>query len=130
MLTRKDQQFVWGGAQQKSFHILKDLLIRAETLAYFRNECRTQIVADAGPTGIGAVLTQLQDGMWRVVSYASRNLTDVERRYSQTEKEGLALVWACERFQLYVFGREFELETGHKPLQYIYNKSSKPSARM
>ena len=130
MLTRKDQQFVWGDAQQKSFQKLKDLLIRAETLAYFRNECRTRIVADAGPTGIGAVLTQLQDGMWRVVSYASRNLTDVERRYSQTEKEGLALVWACERFQLYVFGREFELETDHKPLQYIYNKSSKPSARM
>ena len=130
MLTRKDQQFVWGDVQQKSFQKLKDLLIRAETLAYFRNECRTRIVADAGPTGIGAVLTQLQDGMWRVVSYASRNLTDVERRYSQTEKEGLALVWACERFQLYVFGREFELETDHKPLQYIYNKSSKPSARM
>ena len=52
----------------------------------------TRIVADAGPTGIRAVLTQLQDGLWRVISYASRNLTDVERRYSQTEKEGLALV--------------------------------------
>ena len=67
-LTRKDQQFVWGDVQQKSFQKLKDLLIRTETLANFRNECRTQIVADAGPTSIGAVLTQLQDGMWRVVS--------------------------------------------------------------
>ena len=91
---------------------------------------RCTAVANAGPTGIGAVLPQLQDGMWRVVSYASRNLTDVERRYSQTEKERLALVWACERFQLYVFDREFELETDHKPLQHIYHKSSKPSARM
>ena len=130
MLTRKDQQFIWGDAQQRSFQKLKDLLTRAETLAYFKNECKTRIVADAGPTGIGAVLTQLQDGMWRVISYASRNLTDVERRYSQTEKEGLALIWACERFQLYVFGREFELETDHKPLQYIYNKTSRPSARI
>ena len=130
MLTRKDQKFVWGDAQQRSFQKLKDMLIRTETLAYFKNDCKTRIVADAGPTGIGAVLTQLQDGMWRVVSYASRSLTDVERRYSQTEKEGLALVWACERFNLYVFGREFELETDHKPLQYIYNKSSKPSARL
>ena len=121
---------MWEDAQQKSFQKLKDLLTRAETLAYFKNECRTRIVADAGPTGIGAVLTQLQGGLWRVISYASRNLTDVERRYSQTEKEGLALVWACTRFKLYVFGLEFELETDHKPLQYIYNKSSKPSVRI
>ena len=120
MLTRKDQQFMWEDAQQKSFQKLKHLLTRAETLAYFKNECRKGFVADAGGlTSIVAVLTQRQDGLWRVISYASRNLTDVERRYSQTEKEGLALVWAFERFKLYVFGREFELETDHKPLQCI-----------
>ena len=67
---------------------------------------------------------------WRAVSYASRNLTEVERRYAQTEKGALALVWACERFNLYVYGREFELETDHKPLQCIFGKSSKPSARI
>ena len=80
MLTRKDLQFMWEDAQQKSFQKLKDLLTRVETLTYFKNERRTRIVADAGPTGIGAVLTQLQDGLWRVISYASRNLTDVERQ--------------------------------------------------
>ena len=85
---------MWGDAQEKSFQKLKDLLTQADTLAYFKNECRTRIVADAGPTGIGAVLTQVQDGMWRVISYAPRNLTDVERRYFQTEKEGVVLVWA------------------------------------
>ena len=96
---------------------MKHLLTRAETLAYFKNDCKTRIVADAGPTEIGAVLTQFQDGAWRVISYASRNLTDDERRYSQMEKEALALVWACERFNLYVYGRDFELETDHKPLE-------------
>ena len=121
---------MWGDPQETSFQRLKDLPTQADTLAYFKNECRTRIVADAGPTGIGAVLTQLQNGMWRVISYASRNLTDVERRYSQTEKEGLALVWACERFKLHVYGHEFELEADHKPLKYIYDTSSKPSARL
>ena len=129
-LTRKNRPFEWGKAQQQSFKKLKDLLTKAETLAYFKNVCETRIIADAGSTGIGGVLRQLQGGSWRAISYPSRNLTDIERRYSQTEKEDPALVWGCERLNLYVYGREFELETGHKPLQYIYRASSKSSARL
>ena len=67
-----------------AFQELKRLISRSETLAYFRTDCRTRIVADASPVGLGAVLTQKHGETWRVVSYASRSLTDVERRYSQT----------------------------------------------
>ena len=81
---------------------------------HISEETVTRIIANAGPQGLGTVLTQLQDGEWRAISYASRNLTEVERRYSQTEKEALALVWACERFNIYVYGHKFELETDHK----------------
>ena len=55
---------------------------------------------------------------------------DVERRYSQTEKEALAIVCAVERFNLYLFGMQFELESEHKPLECIYGYKSKPSARI
>lgn len=129
-LLRKGQPFVWGTEQQVAFEELKRLMTSANALAYFRGDCKTRIVADAGPDGLGAVLLQLQDGEWRAVSYASRNLTEVERRYAQTEKEALALVWACERLNLYVYGREFELETDHKPLECIFSRTSKPSARI
>ena len=129
-LTHKNAVFKWGKEQQVAFEKLKELISHANALAYFNVNSRTRIVADASPVGLGAVLTQLHGSEWRVIGYASRRLSDVERRYSQTEKEALALVWACERFNMYVFGREFELETDHKPLEDIYSQKSKPSARV
>ncbi|PFX17749.1 Uncharacterized protein K02A2.6 [Stylophora pistillata] len=71
-----------------------------------------------------------QDGEWQAISYTSRNLTKVERRYSQTEKEAVAVVWARERFNIYVYWQKFELETDHKPLECIFGRLSKPSARI
>ena len=127
-LTRKKVPFVWGAEQQKAFQDLKGLITQAETLAYYQVGCRTSIVANGLPVGLGAVLTQQQGGVWRVISYASRSLTDVESRYSQTEKEALALVWVCERFRMYVPGQSFKLETDHKPLERIYSCTSKPCA--
>ena len=70
-------------------------------------------------------------GKRRAVCCASRTLSNVERRYSQIEKEALALVWACERFHLYVYGLpKFDLVTDHQALKVIYSRKSKPSARI
>ena len=130
-LTRQNVPFVWTEKEEKAFQTLKDEISKAETLGYFtQNAKETRIIADASPVGLGAVLVQNQNGTKRVISYASRSLSNVERRYSQTEKEALALVWACERFHQYVFGIEFVLETDHRPLQFIYSEKSKPSARI
>ena len=107
---------------------MKELIKSISALAYFDVNSKTRIVADASPVGLGAVLIQMQGVEWRAIAYASGGLKDVERRYSQTEREALALVWACERFNVYSFGREFELETDHKLLEYIYSKKSNPFA--
>ena len=66
-----------------------------------------------------------------IVAYASRSLSPVEQRYSQTEREALACVWACERFHLYVYGAPFTLITDHKLLVHISNNpKAKPPARL
>ena len=75
-----------------------------------------KITADASAYGLGAVLLQRQDEVWKPVAYSSKSMTETERRYSQIEKEALALVWACEKFEDYVLGKEIQLETDHKPL--------------
>ena len=83
---------MWRDAQEKFFQKLKNLPTQADSLAYFKNECRTRIVDDAGPTGLGAVLTEIQDGMRRVISHASRNLTDVETQARLLNGKGRACI--------------------------------------
>ncbi|XP_065054391.1 uncharacterized protein K02A2.6-like [Rhopilema esculentum] len=66
-----------------------------------------------------------------IVAFASRSLSPVELRYSQTEKEALAIVWGIEHYHLYLFGSKFTLVTDHKPLEIIYaNPCSKPPVRI
>ena len=74
---------------------------------------------------------QEKQGVKRAVAFASQSLRNVERRYSQTEKEALALVWVCERFRLYLSGlQSVELVTDCTALEAIYGPTSKPSARV
>ena len=102
-------------------------------MAYFNTRSTTEVIVDASPVGLAAILTQKKtiDENPKIIAFASRSLTDVERRYSQTEKEGLAIVWRCEHFNLYLSGHRFHLITVHKPLELIFNNpKSKPPARI
>ena len=71
-------------------------------MAYFDINKETIVTVDASPVGISAILAQegLGGNDCRVVAYASRALSPVEKRYSQTEKEALSIVWAVEHFHL------------------------------
>ena len=100
-LTQKNVPFKWEKDQETAFQELKNSLTDVDTLAYFNPALKTKVIADASPVGLGAVLLQEQgEGAWRAVCYASKSLSAVERRYSQTEKEALALVWSVERFHV------------------------------
>ena len=102
-------------------------------MAYFDPKKETELITDASPTGLSAILMQKTPDSddRRVVAYASRTLTPVERRYSQTEKEALAIVWAIEKLNIYLYGSHFKLVTDCKPVQLIFgNPKSKPPARI
>ena len=90
-------------------------------MTYFDTKLKTQIVANASPVG--------KEG--KVVSYASKSLTDTEKRYSQTERENLAIVWAIKHQYIYLFGHQFTVVTDANALENIYKKSKfKPPARL
>ena len=78
--------------------------------------------SDASSFGIGGTLLQEHDNIYKPVAYVSRTMTDTEKRYSQMEKELLAVVWTCEKFSKYLVGMEnFRIITDHKPLVPIIN---------
>ena len=121
----------WGPEQSKSFVQLKKCLSNIATLGYYDPKDKTTVMADASPVGLGAVLIQSDNNGPRVIAYGNKSLTDVEKRYCQTEKEALALVWAVEHFRMYLYGKEtFDLVTDHKPLEVIFGDRSKPCARI
>ena len=130
-LTRKNQVFVWGKEQDESFNKLKDALVNADTLAYYNPNADTRIIVDASPYGLGGILVQQQeDGNYKPVYYGSRALTDVETRYSQTEREALGVVWSCEYFHFYIFDSSVTIQTDHKPLLSLLSSKSKPPPRI
>ena len=88
-------------------------------LAYYDVKREVTIQCDASQSGLGAVL--LQEG--RPVCYASRALTTTEENYAQIEKELLAIVFSCEKFDQYVYGRHITVHSDHKPLEIITKKS-------
>lgn len=107
-------------AHEQSFEALKAALASAPVLAQPDFSKPFTLHTDASGSALGAVLTQDDDdGSPRAIGYASRILTDVERRYSATETECLAVIWACESFRHYLHGHHFNLYSDHQALQFL-----------
>ena len=70
-------------------------------------------------TGLGGVLLQRDGDCWRPCAFVSRKLTPCEQRYAVIERECLAIYWAVHRLARYLLGRQFVLQTDHRPLQFL-----------
>lgn len=108
---------------------LKRQLVSSHAIAYFNEDAETHAIVDASPVGLGAILSHKQsDGTHKPVYYGSQALSVVECRYSQTERQALAIVWACEKFHVFLYGKD--MVTDHKPLETIYSPKSNPPAKI
>lgn len=94
------------------------MLTQAPVLMFYDPDKKLTVENDACEYGLGSVL--MQDG--RPIAYASRSLSQTETRYSQIEKEMLAVVYGLEKFHHYTYAREVEVVTDHKPLVAIWKK--------
>ena len=120
-LTEKARPFLWSEDCEAAFTKLKEALTIAPILSYPTPDHPFILDTDASDVGIGAVLSQIQNGQERVIAYFSRTLTAPERNYCVTRRELLAIVKAVEHFHVYLYGRKFTVRSDHSALQWLLN---------
>ncbi|KAK7095116.1 hypothetical protein V1264_006567 [Littorina saxatilis] len=120
-MTRKrcSNRILWGPAQEKAYQTVRDLMSRDPVLRLPDTAKEFILRTDASDEGIGAMLMQEHGGKPFPVSNASKKLSGAEKNYSTMEKECLAIVWGIKKFELYLQGVKFVLQTDHKSLTYL-----------
>ena len=128
-LLQKDIPFNWTEKQQAAFDILKAKLCEEPLLQrpdFFQPFILT---TDASGFAIGGILSQGKIGKDKQIAYASRSLSETEKKYDTYEKEALAIIFCVTHFRPYLYGRKFTLATDHKPLVWFQN-SKDPCSRV
>ena len=131
LLTHNDIPWIWGEKEETAFRDLTQSLSADSVFGYYQVGLETNLMVDAGPTGLGLLLLQKSDDRWKPIVCASRRLTETEQRYSQLEREALAIRWACERCYTYLIGSTFTVLSDNKALDSLMNNAnSRPPMRI
>ena len=130
-LTRKGRPntLVLHDLHLEAFSQLRRVLINPPILKLPNEQKDFILQIDASNHAIGAVLLQEYDGVKFPLSYISRRLQSREENFSTIERECLAIIWAVQKFHIYLYGRPFLLQVDHQPLAYL-NKNKVSNARL
>jgi transposase InsO family protein len=125
-LKRKNCDFVWTNVQETAFNKIKAALTKSSMLATYDPNKPLELESDASQVAIGGVLSQ--EGV--PIIFISKILSPAERKYSQIEREALAIVWSVRRCHRFLFGRQFSLVTDHRPLTFVFGHHSQLPERV
>ena len=117
-LKHKDAQWCWLEQHRQAYNKIKAMITSTPNLRFYDVSKPVILTCDASKFGLGCAC--LQDN--GPVAYASRTMKDHEQRYSQIEKEFLAVLFACHKFHDFIYGKHTIVETDHKPLITIMKK--------
>ena len=98
----KNKPWQWGKSQNRSFERIKTLLVSKKCLAYYDIQKPVKIQVDKNKLGVGAILLQNK----RPIAYTSKSLTAMQQRYAPIEQEMLVVVFGCQRFHHYIYGKK------------------------
>ena len=114
-LLRKAVPWRWTACERRAFEASKELLVSSQVLVHFDSKLELVLACDAS-----AYANRMPDGTEKPIVFASCTLSDTERRYSQVEKEALAIVFGVKHFHSYIYGRHFYL---HRPITTLLSES-------
>jgi len=120
-LVKQSADFEWTEHHTKILKQLKECITADQELAYFDPKKQIIIECDASMKGLGACL--IQEG--KPVDFSSRSLTDAESRYSNIDREMLAVTWSILHYRKLLFGQQFIVRMDHSPLVQIMKKDVK-----
>ena len=128
-LLRQGVKWQWESEQEAALAEVKKVLQSSNLLTHFDPTKSLVLACDASPFGVGAVLShRFDDGTEKPISYASRTLTPAERKYSQLNKEALAIIFGVKHYHQYLYGHKFIILSDHKPLMFILSESKSTPA--
>jgi len=119
-LLKSNNEFIWGLPQERAFSKVKEILASKPCLTMYDPMKPSILSCDASKKGLGAVLLQVEGKDKKPVAYISRTLTSAEQNYSNIEREALACAWASDRLKCFLLGKQYTIETDHKPLPAIF----------
>ena len=123
-LLKKDKDWLWTEEHTQAFENLKQKFTEIPCLAHYNSDYPNMITTDASAKGLGATLWQEQtDGKLKPIGFASRFLSDTEKKYAINELELLAVVWGLEHFRLYIYGKPNKLLTDHQALEPLIKRN-------
>jgi hypothetical protein len=128
-LTSRKVNFIWTQETEDAFNLLKTALVSAPILKCPDFDRQFTLHCDASSVAVGAVLTQMYDGVEHPIAYCSRTLNKCEINYSTSERELIAIIHALEQFRAYVEGQRCKIVTDHASLLWFY-KLNNPSGRL
>ena len=122
-LLKKNTKWLWTEEHTRAFENLKQKITEIPCLAHYNSDYPNVITTDASTKGLGATLWHEQpNGTLKPIGFASRFLSDTEKKYAINELELLAVVWGLEHFRLYIYGKPIKLLTDHQALEPLINK--------
>jgi hypothetical protein len=124
-LSKNNVDFVWDLGCQQGFEALKGALVDAPMLIWPNFKKQFCLDVDYSPKGVGAILSQKEGKLEKVVAYANKSLTTAQRIFHPMEGECYTLIWGIMHFKQYLHRNHFILKTNHKSLEWLATVSER-----